>query len=245
MSTDRTPPADDTREWERIEDDGVRESVVPSQRQGWQDDQRSGGYGEDRYERYDEDGYDERGRHGRTLASDAEARDQFGGTNIGAAFFGWLVAVAMTVILTAVAGAAAAALGRSGQFTQADAEREAATVGVVAAVVIAAILLTAYYTGGYVAGRMSRFDGGRQGLAVWLLGVLVTVLTVGVGMIFGAQYNLLDRVSLPQIPIPNDQLGTGGLVTALAILVGTALAAMAGGKVGRRYHDKVDSVAYR
>jgi uncharacterized metal-binding protein len=111
----------------------------------------------------------------------------------------------------------------------------------VAAIVLAVVLLLAYYTGGYVAGRMSRFDGARQGFAVWLIGLLVTVVAVGLGLLFGSQYNVLSRV--PQIPIPSEQLNVGGIVTALVIIVGTALAAVAGGKVGQRYHTKVDRVA--
>lgn len=184
-------------------------------------------------------------RRARAAARDAEVRDRFGGTNLGAAFFGWLVAIAMTLLLSGIVAVAATAVGSSVQVSQTEAEREAGTIGLVAAIVLAAVLLLAYYTGGYVAGRMSRFDGARQGLAVWLIGLLVTALAVGVGLLFGSQYNVLDRVNLPQIPIPTDQLNMGGIVTALVIVVGTALAAIAGGKVGHHYHDKVDRVAWR
>lgn len=189
--------------------------------------------------------HDDGSRDTRTVAHDAEAHERFGGTNIGAAFFGWLVAVAMTVLLSGIVGAIAAAVGTGVQVSQSEAEREAGTIGLVAAIVLATILLVAYYTGGYVAGRMSRFDGARQGLAVWLIGLLVTALAVGIGLLFGSQYNVLDRVNLPQIPIPGDQLNLGGIVTALVIVVGTALAAIVGGKIGQRYHTKVDRAAWR
>lgn len=169
-----------------------------------------------------------------------DARDRFGGMNFGAGFFGWLVAIAMAALLTSIAGAIAAAAGTSTNITQSEAERQAGTIGIVAAIVLLAILLIAYYTGGYVAGRMSRFDGGKQGLAVWLIGLLITVLAVVLGAVFGAQYNILDRVDLPRIPVSTDQLSWAGLITAVVILVVTLLAAMAGGKVGRRYHSKVD-----
>ena len=180
-------------------------------------------------------------RHARARAArEDEARDRFGGTNLGAAFFGWLVAVAMTVLLSGIVGLVATAVGSSLEVSRTEAEQEAGTIGLAAAVALAVVLLLAYYTGGYVAGRMSRFDGARQGLAVWLIGLLVTALAVGAGLLFGSQYNLLERVNLPQVPIPTDQLNLGGVVTALVIVLGTALAAMAGGKVGRRYHTKVD-----
>jgi hypothetical protein len=218
-------------------------------------------------QRYDDQGYDERGRdehgyveprdeirhdedhtgrrHTPIAHDDSEARDRFGGTNLGAAFFGWLVAIAMAILVSGLVGAVAAAVGYSVALSQTEAEREAGTIGVVAAAVLAFVLLLAYYTGGYVAGRMSRFDGARQGLAVWLIGLLVTALAVGAGLLFGNEYNVLDRVNLPQMPIPSEQLGTGAIVTAVVILIGTALAAIAGGKVGHRYHNKVDRAAFR
>ena len=174
-----------------------------------------------------------------------EAYDKFGGVNLGAALSGWLVAMAVAVLLTGIVGAVAAAVGDANNLTQSDAEREAGTVGVASAIVLLAVLLIGYYAGGYVAGRMSRFDGGRQGLAVWIIGLVVTVAAVAVGWIFGAAYNVLDRVDLPRIPIPHDELTTGGIVTGLAVFVGTLLAAMAGGTIGRRYHSRVDRYAAR
>ena len=174
---------------------------------------------------------------------EAAARDRFGGANLGAAFFGWLVAIGMTVLLTGLLAVAATAVGYSGEVTQSQAERAAGTVTLVTAIVLVAVLLIAYYAGGYVAGRMSRFDGGRQGLAVWVIGLLVTILAAVLGWIAGDQYNLFDRLDVPNIPVPTDDITIGGIITGLAVLVGTLLAAMAGGKVGRRYHARVDRAA--
>lgn len=184
-------------------------------------------------------------------ASDAEveratahqrAYDRFGGVNPGAAFFGWLGAMGLTALLAGIVAAGATALDR--EWSQADAENAAGTVGLVSAGVLLVVLLIGYFAGGYVAGRMSRFDGAKQGMAVWALGLIVTVLAAAAGWVAGEQYNVLDRVDLPQIPIPSDQLTWGGVATGLLILLGTLLAAMAGGKLGHRYHDKVDDEAY-
>ena len=171
------------------------------------------------------------------------ARERFGGVNLGAAFFGWLVAVGMTALLTGILAVAATAVGYSQDITQSDAERAAGTVTLVTAIVLLAVLLVAYYTGGYVAGRMSRFDGGRQGVAVWFIGLLVTVVAVVLGWVAGEQYNLLDRVDVPRIPIPTEDVTLGGIVTGVLVLLGTLLAAMLGGVVGRRYHTRVDRAA--
>jgi len=90
---------------------------------------------------------------------------------------------------------------------------------------------------------MSRFDGTKQGIGVWVIGLLVTILAIGLGAVFGSQYNILDRVQLPRIPVSTDDLSMGGIITAIAVLVLTLLAAMAGGAIGHRYHNRVDRVA--
>jgi amino acid transporter len=197
--------------------------------------------------RTDDTGSTEQGEHRRdvTPIDDTYARDKFGGVNLGAAFFGWLVAMGIAILLSSIIGAITAAVGSSTNISQSAAERQAGTIGLAAGIVLVVVLLIAYYSGGYVAGRMSRFDGARQGGAVWVIGLLVTILGVILGVAFGAKYNILDRVSLPRMPIPTDQLTTGGVITGVAVLVGTLLVAMAGGKVGHRYHDRVDAAAHR
>jgi amino acid transporter len=171
------------------------------------------------------------------------AHQRFGGINSGAAFFGWLVAMAMTVLLASIVSAVAAAVGEEINLTQADVEAERATAGLVGAIVVIAIFAIAYYAGGYVAGRMSRFDGGRQGLAVWIVGLLVTILAVVVGLIFGSEYNVLERVNPPDVNAPDDA-GLGAIIAGIVLLVVTAVTAMAGGKAGRHYHTKVDATRY-
>lgn len=173
------------------------------------------------------------------------ARDKFGGLNIGAVFFGWLVAIAVAILLTSIVGAVSAAVGSNTAISQDEAERQAGTIGVVAAIVLLVVLAIGYYAGGYVAGRMSRFDGGRQGIGVWALGLLVTIIALVLGAVFGSQYNILDRVSLPRIPVSTEELGWGGVITAVAVLALTLLAAFLGGKMGHRYHNRVDRLAGR
>ena len=104
------------------------------------------------------------------------------------------------------------------------------------------MLAIGYYAGGYVAGRMSRFDGGRQGLGVWLIGLVVTLVLAALGAIAGSEYNLLGQLNLPRIPIDEGSLAAGALIALAVVLLATVLAAVAGGKVGERYHRKVDRV---
>lgn len=173
---------------------------------------------------------------------EARRRDEYGGTNIGAAFFGWLVAIGMTLILAGIVGAIAAAVGTNLNVGLSEAEGNAASIGIGAGIALLLVLMLAYFAGGYVAGRMSRFDGGRQGVAVWLIGLVITLLVVGVGVLFGDQYNIFKRVNLPSLPIPTESATIGGLIALAAILLGTLLAAFLGGKIGQRYHRKIDRV---
>ena len=87
---------------------------------------------------------------------------------------------------------------------------------------------------------MSRFDGPRQGLGMWLIGLIVTVVLAVAGVLLGAKYNVLSQLNLPRIPVDEGSLTTGGLIALVAIVVVTLLAAMAGGKQGTHYHRKID-----
>jgi amino acid transporter len=172
------------------------------------------------------------------------AQQRFGGTNPGAAFFGWLVAIGMTILLAGIVGAAAAAIGENADLTRDDIEGNG-NFGIGAVALLIVVLVIGYYCGGYVAGRMSRFDGATQGFAVWLIGLLVTLLAVGAGALFGSQYDVQQRVDLPRAPFSDSELTVGGVVAGLLVLAITLMAAMAGGRIGHRYHDKVDRIAGR
>lgn len=199
---------------------------------------------DERRERHPEGDRERRGdepRHERGPAGvDRERqREEFGGFNFGAAFFGWLVAVGITVLLTALLSAAGTAIGLT-ELTPSEAESSAGTLSLIGGILLIVVLALGYYAGGYVAGRMSRFDGARQGLGVWLIGLVVTIILAVAGAVAGSEYNVLAQLNLPRIPIDEGTLTTGGVIALAVILIATALAALLGGTVGRRYHGKVD-----
>lgn len=174
-------------------------------------------------------------------------KEQFGGIKVGSAFFGWLTATGMAVLLTALAAAAGTVFGVAtttdgGQAVD-EASSNAATIGIVGAVVLAVILFVAYYCGGYVAGRMARFDGAKQGLAVWLWAVLVAVVVAVLGAVAGSQYDVLSQLnSFPRIPANEGQVTTTGIIALVAVVLVTLGGAILGGLAGMRYHRKVDEV---
>lgn len=185
---------------------------------------------------------DEDRDRGRSLAptTTAEQREEFGGMHFGACAFGWLAGVGLAVILLGIVGAVAAGVGDRIDFTQDDFERQGSTLPLAAAITVVAILAIAYFCAGYVAGRMSRFSGAKQGMGVWLIGLIVIIAATVVGWIFGDQYDVLQRVDLPEVPVPDNDLTTGAIVTGVAALVGTLLAAMIGGKAGTHFHRRID-----
>jgi hypothetical protein len=183
----------------------------------------------------------------RGVARDAVAaqRDRFGGVKWGAAFFGWLSANGLAVVLIALLSAAGVAIGlTNGVDTADEAAAQAGTLGLAGGIGILVVLFLAYLAGGYVAGRMARFDGVRQGLAVWVIGLLVVVLLALAGVALGAEYNVLQQLNLPRIPVDEGTATTAGIVTLVAILVVTLVGAVLGGKLGDRYHRRIDRAGF-
>ena len=176
--------------------------------------------------------------------SEFRQRERFGGINWGAAFFGWLVAAGLVVLLAVAVAAGVAALGLTDEVQSAGAKPP--PVGAVAsAAALLGALLVASYTGGYVAGRMSRFDGGKQGVAVWIIGLLLGGAGAGLALLADSRFGTLDRLSLATMPVPGGAGPLGGVVIAVAAVLASLLFATVGGKVGCRYHRKVDNAAYR
>ena len=106
------------------------------------------------------------------------------------------------------------------------------------------MLFLAYLAGGYVAGRMARFDGLRQGVAVWVIGLVVVVVLALVAIALGAQYNVLQRLDLPRIPVDEGTATTAGLIMLGAMVVATLLGAALGGRLGTRYDRRVDRAGF-
>ena len=173
----------------------------------------------------------------------ARQREEFGGINWGAAFFGWLVAVGLGALLVGLLAAAGAAVGLT-ELSESEATGSASEIGIGGAIALLAALAIAYFAGGYVAGRMSRFDGARQGLGAWLLGLIVTAALAIAGAILGSEYNVLERLELPAVPVGDSELATGGALALVIVIVGTLIASIAGGKSGERYHRKVDRAGF-
>ena len=172
----------------------------------------------------------------------ARQKERFGGMKFGACFFGWLAATGMAVLLTALLAAAGAGLGLA---TGVDPNNPTAapiqTIGLVGGLVLLVIILISYFAGGYVAGRMARFAGAKQGLGVWLWALIIAVVVAVLGAVAGQQFNLLANVNgIPQIPANEGELTTAGVITAVAVVLLALIGAILGGLAGMAYHRRVD-----
>ena len=65
------------------------------------------------------------------------------------------------------------------------------------------------------------------------------------GWLFGPDYNVFDKLGLPNVSIDQGTLTAGGAIALAAVLILSLLTAMGGGKAGERYHWKIDRLAFR
>ena len=175
----------------------------------------------------------------RSHAVDRE-REQHGGIKIGSAFFGWLAATGMVALLSglvAVTGLVASETTGTDTATEtADAlDVSMESLGVIGIVVALVVWFVAYYCGGYVAGRMARFDGIKQGLAVWGWSIVVAIVIGVLGAVFGNDYT---GTAIPDVRF--DETTTTVVVSVAVVLLTSLVGAMLGGLAGMRFHRRVD-----
>ena len=167
-------------------------------------------------------------------------RAEFGGIKFGVAFFGWLTATGLLAMLSAIAAAIFATFGFDAD-TVVEADFAAALTS---AIVLLAILFVSYLAGGYVAGRMARFAGAKQGVAVWIWGMVVTGVLIAVAAIAGSQLDVLSNAGvIPQIAFGPDQM-LATVLTIAGVIVVSLLGAVLGGIAGMRFHRRVDRAGW-
>lgn len=171
----------------------------------------------------------------------AREKEQFGGIQIGSAFFGWLAATGTAVLLTALVAAAGTAVGLA---TNPDGTANQ-TLGPAGIIALLVILFVAYYCGGYVAGRMARFNGAKQGFMVWVWAMIAAVIVAVLGLVAGERFNILANLnSFPRIPVNEGQLTTMSLVAVVVVALVALVGAVLGGLAGMHFHRKVDRAGF-
>src|SRR5829696_557403 len=170
-------------------------------------------------------------------------RDMYGGVDWLASFLGFVFAIVLGAVFSAVAGLVLVPFGitpdLSGGQNGASVITGLALLGVL-------IFLT-FFFGGYVAGRLARFDGGRNGamVLVWMF-IVVVILALAAaifsgflpaGMADGIANGVGGMISTGRLLIG---AGAVGIVTALAAVLLAVLGGFLGGRMGSRYHTEID-----
>jgi hypothetical protein len=168
----------------------------------------------------------------------------YGGVDWLASFLGFIFVLVAGAFFSLIAGLVLAPLG----FTLNLSGGEIGAAVITGLVLVGILLFLAYFFGGYVAGRLARFDGGRNGAMLLLWSFLaVAVLALAGGILSGflpagiadgirnfIQNNVLSTIgSLAGLGVVGIVVAVGGLLLAL-------LGASLGGRLGSRYHSEID-----
>ena len=169
-------------------------------------------------------------------------RDMYGGVDWLASFLGFVFAALAGAILAAVAGIVLGPLGFSLNLSGA-----LGTAAITGLVLLGVLIFLTYFFGGYVSGRLARFDGGRNGAMLLLWTVLAGVLLLLAAGIFSGF--LPDGAAeaiggfMDSAASALDDLSQAGLV-GIAVAAGAILLALLGGflggRLGSRYHAEID-----
>ncbi len=173
-------------------------------------------------------------------------RREFGGIKWGSAFFGWLSASGAIVLLAAIVAGVGALVDQNTSTDLEQISQDPQSAGIVGGVVLLVVLFIGYFCGGYVAGRMARFDGARQGVAVWIWGLLMAVIFAALGYFLDERFDVGSQLTgLPSLPIDESDRSLTAVVAGAAVLLIALIAAILGGLTGMRFHRKVDAGAVR
>ncbi|HEY6581806.1 MAG TPA: hypothetical protein VIZ60_11835 [Rubrobacter sp.] len=170
-------------------------------------------------------------------------RDMYGGVDWLASFLGYVFTVVLALVFSAIAGLVLVPFGFppeiSGGQLGASVLTDLAVLGVL-------IFLT-YFFGGYVAGRLARFDGGRNGAMVLVWTFIVALILALVAVVFSGflPAGMADGVSnlaRGTVSTATNLAGAGvaGIIVAVAALLLALLGGFFGGRLGSRYHTEID-----
>lgn len=173
-------------------------------------------------------------------------RDVYGGVDWLASFIGCVFALLCAgALLLLLSGLVLGPLG----FTLDLRGQEIDVAIIIGLVIVGFTLLASYFIGGYIAGRLVRFDGGRNGAAtvVWSALLLIIFGFFGAVLlgsflpdsIFGAVQGFLQNTVIPTAG-GLFELGLVGLGIAVGALLLMLLGSFLGGRLGSRYHTRID-----
>ncbi len=151
-----------------------------------------------------------------------------------------MFAVVCGGVLLALLGLVLAPLG----FTLNLQGQEIGAAIITGLVIVGLALFLAYLCGGYVAGRLARYDGGRNGAMTVAWGLALTLLAAAVGSflpgpLFGVLQDFVQGSVLPAVGSLTE-LGLAGAGIVVGALLLELLGGFLGGRIGARYHTRIN-----
>jgi hypothetical protein len=173
-------------------------------------------------------------------AREARLREVYGGVDWLASFIGCIFAIVCSgILLLFFSGLVLNPLG----FTLDLRGREMDAAVITGLVVVGLVLFVSYFFGGYVAGRLARFDGGLNGAATVLWGVLLSAILLVGSFLPGPLFRFLQEFVQNNVLPTIGGLTETGLVGAgiiVGVLLLELLGGFLGGRLGNLYHTRID-----
>lgn len=167
--------------------------------------------------------------------------DRYGGGDIPATIGGLLAALGTFLLLGGFIAAGAGNIAyQVGVFDDEGNVGELSEAGSVAAIVV---LFVSFFVGGWVAARMARIDGARNGLIVALWMTVLVVAFGAAGIWAGAEYNVFAQLELPDwiSHWDNADVTTTTALFASVAAIATYAGGYIGGAVGDVYNTRANS----
>jgi hypothetical protein len=177
---------------------------------------------------------------------EARLRDMYGGVDWLASFLGLVFAVVLGAVFSAIAGIVLVPFG----FPPDLGSGEIGASVITGLVLLGVLIFLTYFFGGYVAGRLARFDGGRNGAMVLAWTFIVVLILALAAVVFsgflpsGAAAGVGSVVDGAAAIVGNfARAGIVGIVAAVAAILIALLGGFLGGRMGSRYHTEIDRAA--
>lgn len=168
-------------------------------------------------------------------------RERFGKADIVASILGMLTALGMLVFLGALIAAIAAGIELQTNLINETGSLDEFELG--GAIAAAGVVFVSFLVGGIAAGRISRYDGGMNGIGTALWFLLLLAVFAALGAWVGQEYNVFAGADLPNwvAQIDVDEVTTVAIVMSIVFVVVMFVGGYLGGRIGESYHRKVDA----
>jgi MFS family permease len=165
----------------------------------------------------------------------AEAHRRFGGLDLPASLVGMLTALALTILLAGLIGAALGAIGyQTGLKHNAD---KLSAAGLAGGIIV---LFLSFVLGGWAAARIARYDGPLNGIATAVWAIVLAAILAGLAAWLGSAYNVFSHVGLPHF-FSRNALTTAAILSSIGAALAMLIGGLLGGLWGERFHRRADA----